>query len=88
MVCDLVEPFRCIIDRSIYIAYRLKQIDAEDFGHKNNQYYLNYKQTNKYTSIFFKAIIEVQDEIFKYIQKFYRSFMKELDTGEYPVFKI
>ena len=44
LVCDLVEPFRCIIDQAIYRAYRLKQIDLNDFGHKNHQYYLQYKK--------------------------------------------
>ena len=88
LVCDLVEPFRCIIDQAIFRAHRLKQIDLNDFGHKNNQYYLSYKNTNKYTSLFFKAIIEVQEEIFKYVQKYYRSFMKGLPADQYPVFKI
>ncbi len=88
LVCDLVEPFRCIIDQSIYRAYRLKQINFNDFGYKNHQYYLNYKNINKYTSIFFKAIIKVQDEIFRYIQSYYRSFIKELDPDQYPVFNV
>ncbi len=88
LVCDLVEPFRCIIDRAVYRAHRLKQINLDDFGCKNNQYYLNYKNINKYTAIFFKAIIEVQEDIFRYIQKYYRSFMKASDIDKYPVFKV
>ena len=88
LVCDLIEPFRCIIDQAIYRAHRIGQINLDDFGCKNKQYYLSYKNINKYTSLFFKAIVEVQEEIFKYIQKYYRSFMKNLDMNEYPIFKI
>ena len=48
----------------------------------------NIKNINKYTSLFFKAIIKVQEDIFKYIQDYYRSFMKELNVDKYPVFQI
>ncbi len=88
LVCDLVEPFRCIIDHAIYRAYQLKQINLDDFGHKNNQYYLQPKKINKYTDIFFKAITVVQDDIFLYMQAYYRSFMKQVDISKYPVFDI
>ena len=31
LVCDLVEPFRCIIDQRIRKAYTLKQVNEDDF---------------------------------------------------------
>ena len=40
LVCDIIEPFRCIIEKRIRKSYNLKQINEKDFGYKNNQYFL------------------------------------------------
>ena len=88
LVCDLVEPFRCIIDKSLRKAFNLKQISEDDFYHKNGQVILQYKHQGKYTSIFVKALLEYKEEIFLYIQAYYRWTMKEKDITEFPVFKI
>jgi len=86
LVCDLVEPFRCIIDRALRKAYNLKQIDESDFEFRMNQFVLNYKYGRKYTKIFLEAIMEEKEEVFTYIQSFYRAFMREgRDLPEYLI---
>lgn len=44
LVCDIVEPFRCIIDARIRKAHSLNQIDQHDFGNdaKNGTFYIGY----------------------------------------------
>lgn len=88
LVCDLVEPFRCIIDLRLRKAHNLKQIDEKDFFQSNNQFQLAYKQQGKYTKMFVKDILEQKAEIFLFIQAYYRWFMKNKHIGEFPVFKI
>ena len=88
LVCDLVEPFRCIIDKSIRKAYGLKQIDAADFFISNGQYILKYKKNEKYNHIFIGSIMEFREEIFKYIQQYYRSFIQSKAITEFPFFEI
>ena len=88
LVCDLIEPFRCIIDRALYKAYNLKQIDLQDFGKRNGQFYLKYPNINKYATILFESIIKQENEIFQYIQGYYRAFMKNKEASDFPVFDI
>lgn len=88
LVCDIVEPFRPIIDYEIKKAINLKQIKQEDFVIINHQFRLKWEESAKYVKIFMKSIIENKQNIFTYIQTFYRAFMKELSAGEYPVFNM
>jgi len=88
LVCDLVEPFRCIIDLRLRKAQNLKQIDENDFFQKNGQYNLTYKNQGKYTKMFVKDILEYKEDIFLYIQQYYRWFMKDKVLSEFPSFHI
>ena len=88
LICDLVEPFRCIIDQRIRKAHNLNQIDEDDFFVKNNQYCLSYKNQSKYTKLFMKDILEYKKEIFLYIQAYYRWFIKNKSFDAFPTFKI
>jgi CRISPR-associated protein Cas1 len=88
LVCDLMEPFRCIIDKRIKKSYNLKQIDMTDFYFKNGQYYVKREFNKKYSSIFLKEILLYKEEIFLYIQKYYRCFIKDVNIDEYPFFNI
>jgi len=38
LACDLVEPFRCIIDKKIRKMHNLGQINEQDFKFKNGEY--------------------------------------------------
>lgn len=88
LICDLVEPFRCIIDRCLRKAHNLGQIDESDFFFKNNQCNLSYKNQGKYTRIFFQEILEYKEDIFRFIQSYYRWFMKSRPMEDFPVFNI
>lgn len=88
LVCDIVEPFRVLIDHEIKKAINLKQIKEEDFLTFNNQYKLKWSESSRYVKILMKPLIENKEGIFAYIQAYYRAFMKELPVNEYPTFEM
>lgn len=69
--CDMMEPFRCIIDRTLVKMYTLKQFDKNDFSIRNGQYYLSYKHSGKYAQIFLKEILRYKMDIYNYIRDHY-----------------
>lgn len=85
LVCDLVEPFRPIIDHAVKKSINLKQIQKDDFICINGQYRLKWKYSSKYIKFLMTPLIESKDEIFLYIQSYYRAFMKGLPAEEFPV---
>lgn len=87
LVCDLVEPFRCIIDRALRNAHNLGQIDAKDFETRGHQYLLSWGKGKKYARIFTEAIMENREEIFLFVQQYYRAFIRE-EWEKIPHFKI
>jgi len=88
LVCDIVEPFRTLIDHEIKKAINLKQIKEDDFLVLNNQYKLKWSESSRYISILMKPIVENKEGIFAYIQSYYRAFMKELSAKDFPIFDI
>lgn len=88
LVCDLVEPFRCIIDRKIKNAYNLKQIKASDFQYSKGKCILPYKNSKPYVKFLIESILEEKEEIFLFIQKYYRAFINDKPISEYPIYKI
>jgi len=88
LICDLVEPFRSIIDRRLRKAHNLNQIDKQDFFQRNNQYVLTYKKQKKYTALFFKDILAEKNHIFTYIQQYYRWYMKTKTIEQFPIYTI
>lgn len=88
LVCDLVEPFRCIIDRRIRKSFNLKQINKDDFYFKNGQFYVKRDFNKKYSQLFLKEILQQKEKIFLYIQAYYRSFIKGKGIDSFPVFNI
>ena len=89
LACDLVEPFRCIIDQRLRKAYNLKQIHEDDFFVKQGAYCLQYKKQSHYAGLFLKDILEHKEEIFLYIQRYYRWFMDpENINRKFPVFEV
>ena len=87
LVCDMVEPFRCIIDYRIRKAYSLKQINEKDFSKYNGAYLLFGKESKKYISFIMEDLLTYKEEIFKFVQSYYRSFMKEESIDRYREFK-
>jgi len=88
LVCDLIEPFRCIIDKKIKKGFNLKQINFDDFYLKNGQYYIKRGFNKKYSRFFLEEILKHKEGIFLYIQKYYRCFIKNKAIDSYPKFKL
>lgn len=87
LVCDIVEPFRPIIDYQIKKSINLKQFKEDDFIVENGRYQLKWGETSKYITVFLKCILEFKKEIFMYIQSYYRAFMRQKDIKDYPMFE-
>jgi CRISPR-associated endonuclease Cas1 len=88
LICDLVEPFRCLIDRQVRKAFNLKQCKAEDFDIIKNEYVLKREKNSDYTKMFYEVLIEQKAEVFKYVQQYYRCFMQQKTSEHYPKFLI
>ncbi|KUJ74578.1 hypothetical protein AVO42_04050 [Thiomicrospira sp. XS5] len=88
LVCDIVEPFRPIIDYRIRKAYQLNQIHIDDFQIVQNQYRLFGEKAKPYTAFLLQAILEHKQQIFLYVQAYYRAFMRQKPIAEYPVFEL
>ena len=88
LVCDLIESFRCIIDKKIKKGFNLKQIDLNNFDMKNGQYYIKKGFHKKYSKFFLEEILKYKEDIFLYVQKYYRCFVKNKDIEHYPIFYI
>jgi len=88
LVCDLVEPFRPLIDYRIRKAYRLNQIKKQDFIISQNQYKLFGKKSLPYLGFLIESLIINKAEIFKYMQSYYRAFIRSKMIEEYPYYNI
>lgn len=64
------------------------QIKEDDFEILNEQYVLKYKKNAEYVSMFVTEILDYKEEIFKYIQAYYRSFMKQKIFDNYYSFEL
>lgn len=64
------------------------KVNEKDFWKNQNQYILTWKHSAKYVEIFIKAIMEYKNEIFIYIQSYYRAFMREKNPEDFPVFNL
>lgn len=88
LICDLVEPFRPIIDRAVRTAYNRKQFSTKDFQIHKGEYRLKLEKNADYTKIFFDALIPYKMEIFKFVRSYYRCFMQGKGISAYPQFEI
>ena len=87
LVCDIMEPMRPIIDYEIRKAANLGQCKIDDFEQFDQRWVLKYKKNPDYIQFLMNSILEYKDDIFLYIQTYYRFFMKDR-AGEVPVFEI
>ncbi len=88
LVCDLVEPFRCIIDRQVRKAHGLYQLRSEHFNLVKGQHLLSIEHNKDYTRWLVKAILDHKEEMFTYVQEYYRCFIRQRPIDQYPVFNI
>jgi CRISPR-associated protein Cas1 len=88
LVCDLQEPFRCIIDKAIRKSWNLKQIKIEDFEQIKGQFYIKNDMKKYYINLLIKALIEYKDDLYFYCRDYYRAFIQEKPTENFPFFNI
>lgn len=86
LTCDLIEPFRCIVDRQLLKSYHLSQVDADDFNVVGKRVALPFEWQRKYATIFLETIMEHREAIFSFVHGFYRFIMDA--ENEFPEFKI
>ena len=88
LVCDLVEPFRPLIDASVKKAINLRQCREEDFLIDNGQYRLKWEKNADYIAWIADPIMKNKMKIHAYVQAYYRAFMKHRDAEAFPIFDL
>ncbi len=88
LLCDLIEPFRCIIDATIRKSLNLKKFKPSDFKQQKGEYRLKPDVASEYYKIFMAEIINYKKEIFTFFQGYYRYFMNQENSQKFPTFKI
>ena len=86
LICDLIEPFRCLIDKTVRSAFKRNQFVSGDFYLQKGEFVLKRENASIYYKTFVEALIPHKMEIFRYIQAYYRAFMRQTDTYKYPLF--
>jgi CRISPR-associated protein Cas1 len=86
LACDLMEPFRPIIDKQLLKSYNLGQIKTADFTNNKGTVSISYKKISTYTKIFMTAIMDHKVDIHQYIQIYYYYILN--DTKKFPKFKL
>ncbi len=86
LVCDLMEPFRCIIDKTILKSFNLSQFNLSDFSITKYKCSLPYENTAKYSHIFYKELLENKEDIYSFIKSYYYFVLN--CAGDFPVFTI
>lgn len=86
LVCDLMEPFRCIIEHQIRKSLKYGTFKPSDFQIKKSAYYLKSEMKKIYIKVFFEAIIAHKSAIYKFVQQYYRCFMGKKSVTNYPIF--
>ena len=87
LVCDIMEPFRCIIDHALQKAYNLWQIDEKDFKINNGEYTLTREKRNVYTKVFLEALMNHKEDIYVYTRQYYLMIIQK-DFMKLPTFYI
>lgn len=88
LVCDIMEPFRPIIDKAVRTAWNRKQFSEKDFKVQKGEYRLRCERNADYCRVFFDALIPYKAEVFKYVKSYYRCFMGRKSVRLYPVFAL
>lgn len=88
LVCDIMEPFRPIIDKAVRTAWNRKQFSEKDFQIQKGEYRLKFENNADYCHVFFDALISYKAEVFRYVQAYYRCFMGKKSVTQYPTFKL
>jgi len=88
LVCDIIEPFRGIIDREVFKMHTLRIVNKDDFKVVDGKFILkSFKNNYKYARIFAETLMKNKESIYLYIQRFYR-FLMDGQKNKFPYFKI
>jgi len=88
LVCDLIEPFRPLIEGKVRKAISLGQCKEEDFECRNGTYYLQGEKNKDYILFLLEPILDNKRDIFLYIQGYYRAFVRECAIDSYPFYEM
>lgn len=88
LVCDLVEPFRPLVDTQLKKSINLKQIKEDDFMLVAGQWRLKHEKSTGYARLFLETLVNEKERIFAYIQAYYYAFMKGKAPEEFPQFSL
>lgn len=89
LVCDLMEPFRCLIDKRVRIAFNRLEFSTHDFELHKGEYHLKREKMGHYYQVFFECLIPYKTKIFLYVRDHYRYFMKDCKpTINPPMFNL
>lgn len=88
LVCDIIEPFRSIIDKSVRSALSRKIFQITDFSVYNGEYELKKEKAQEYYKYFFDVLIPYKRDIFLFVRDYYKCFMDNKNIDQYPKFKI
>lgn len=86
LVCDIMEPLRPIIDKATRTAWNRSQFTEKDFLIQKGEYRLRYENNATYCRVYFDALMPHKNDVFKYVQSYYRCFMGRKSVKEYPMF--
>lgn len=84
LVCDMVEPFRPIVDYKIRKLINLGQIKNYKFQKYNNRYLINPKDAVNFVKLILEELLNYKSCIFDFIQSYYRWFMKNSQIEKFP----
>ena len=78
LACDLMEPWRTLIDSTIVLMYRQNTFVKKDFKVANSSYVFadGFKGRSKYSRVFLKALTSHKSEIYDYIRSYYMHISK------------
>ncbi len=88
LVCDIVEPFRPLVDQCIRTAISNRQCKIEDFTENNGQARLDWKKNKEYIMFLIKPLLKNKEEMFRYVRDYYRAFVQQKPVEQFPIFKI
>lgn len=88
LICDLVEPFRCLIDKAVRKGFNLGQLSVADFDIYKDEYILKREKRGEYMKLFFDVLIDYKTECFIYVRDYYRYFMNRQSVSSMPSFKL
>ena len=84
LVCDIIEPFRPIVDYKIKKIIKLGQTKNYKYDTYQGQLSLGWKDSANFLENILNEIVRHQELIFIYIQQYYRWFMKDQNINTFP----